>query len=194
MTVTSAMENQERRQKLAQILAEARDWLLVSVRSRVPLYEDAEDIVQDVLHQFTGAYDEIRSLEASSAWLFQAARNRVADFYRKRDRTLEGSHQIMEDLDDSGHSFLEGLLMDPGSQVERRFELKELGRDLEHAIEALPPAQQQVFIWHEIEDRSFKEIQELTGESLNTLLSRKRYAVLSLRKQLKEYYHSTERN
>ena len=167
---------------------EARDWLMGSVRSMVPLYEDAEDIVQDVLHQFTGAFDEIRSLEASSSWLYRAAKNRVSDFYRKRGRTLEGSHTqtVVGELDDE--SFLENLLFDPTDSPEAQFELAELEAELEKAIDALPPRQKEVFIWHEIEGLSYTEIEALTGEPLNTLLSRKRYAVLNLRKQLIAFY------
>lgn len=189
MTVTLRMDRRESRARLSQILTEAREWLLGSVRSMVPQYEDAEDIVQDVLYQFTGAFDDIRSLEASSSWLYQAARNRVADFYRKRGRTLEGGHQVLTGQEDQDHSsFLEELLIDPDASTERRFELKELERDLEEAIENLPDAQREVFIWHEIEGMSYREMQTLTGDPVNTLLARKRYAVLNLRKQLKEYY------
>ena len=187
MTQKVKAENQERGRILADILAEARHWLMGSVRSRVPLYEDAEDIVQDVLHQFTGAFDDIRTLEASSSWLYQAARNRISDFYRKRGRTLEGNHQRISTPEDEAGDFLDDLFHDPSASVENRFDLEELEAKLEKAILALPPDQRDVFVWHEIDGRSFQEIQKMTGVGLNTLLSRKRYAIQSLRKQLKEY-------
>ena len=172
--------------KLSAIIREAQGWLLNSVIGMVPRYEDAEDIVQDVFHQFTGAYDELRSLEATSAWLYSTARNKVSDFYRKRARTVEGSHSEVYSSDVEDEQFLENLLQDPELHSASLLEQSQLQTQLEDAIESLPELQREVFIWHEIEGRSFKEIGELTGDSLNTLLSRKRYAVLALRKKLKD--------
>ncbi|NQT63959.1 MAG: sigma-70 family RNA polymerase sigma factor [Candidatus Marinimicrobia bacterium] len=167
------------------IVLEARDWLLNSVTGMVPRYEDAEDIVQDVFHQFIGAFDELRSLEATSAWLYKTARNRVSDFYRSRARTLEGSHNVVQASDIEEGQFLENLLHDPELHSASLLENSQLQEQLEAAIEELPELQREVFIWHEIEGLSFKDIAELTGDSQNTLLSRKRYAVLALRKKLK---------
>ena len=175
-----------RNHRISDILTEARIWLLESVRSRVPRYEDAEDIVQDVLHQFTGAYDEVRNLEASSAWLYRAASNRISDFYRKRSRTIEGSHHTATGNSGEDEYLLENLLTDTESTPEQQFDLDDLEQRLEAAIESLPQPQQEVFIWHEIEGLSFKEISGMTGDSINTLLSRKRYAVMALRQKLKD--------
>jgi RNA polymerase sigma factor (sigma-70 family) len=168
------------------IALEAREWLLKSVSGMVPRYEDAEDIVQDVFHQFISAFDELRSLEAASAWLYRTARNKVSDFYRRRARTLEGSHNEVQTNDIEEDQFLENLLHDPELHTAALLDQSQLQEELESAIESLPELQRQVFIWHEIEGMSFKEIAELTGDSQNTLLSRKRYAVLSLRKKLKD--------
>ncbi|NQV50617.1 MAG: sigma-70 family RNA polymerase sigma factor [Candidatus Marinimicrobia bacterium] len=178
-----------RNQKIAAIVTEARSWLLESVISRVPHYEDAEDIVQDVLSQFTGSYDQIRDLETSSAWLYRATRNKISDFYRKRSRTIEGSHSRTQDDPNNGSFLLEEILADTEPTPERNHDLEFLEQRLEAAIESLPDLQREVFIWHEIEGLSFKEIGEITGEPQNTLLSRKRYAVLALREKLKDIYN-----
>ncbi len=177
-----------RNQRITDIVTDARIWLLDSVLSMVPRYEDAEDIVQDVLSQFTGSYDQIRDLETSSAWLYRATRNKISDFYRKRSRTIEGSHSRAQNGADSGSYLLEEILADTEPTPERRQELDILEQRLEAAIEALPELQRDVFIWHEVEGLSFKEIGEITGEPQNTLLSRKRYAVLALREKLKDLY------
>ncbi len=183
MAETPRQKNTRRK---STIVIEAREWLLNSVSGMVPRYEDAEDIVQDVFHQFIGAFDEIRSLEASSAWLYQTARNKVSDFYRNRARTLEGSHNAVQSSDLEEGQFLENLLHDSELHSDLLLEQSQLRHHLELAIEALPELQREVFIWHEIEGLSFKEIADLTGASQNTLLSRKRYAVLALRKKLKK--------
>ena len=171
------------------IISEAYGWLLDSVRSMVPRYEDAEDIVQDVFHRFVSGYDQLRSLESSSAWLYQTARNRVSDFYRKRARTLEGSRTSLGSGDFEKTLLLEELLQATEATPEQNFDLDYLKSRLEQAIEHLPEAQRAVFIWHEIEGLSFRDIAALTGESQNTLLSRKHYAVLALRKHLQDLYH-----
>ncbi len=172
--------------RMSSIILDAQEWLLGSVSGMVPQYEDAEDIVQDVFHQFTGAFDDLRSLEAASAWLYQTARNKVNDFYRKRARTIEGSHHAVQSDDVEEGQFLENLLHDPELHTDSLFEQSQLQEQLEAAIEDLPELQREVFIWHEIEGLSFKEIANLTGDSQNTLLSRKRYAVLALRKKLND--------
>jgi len=173
-------------QGMSSIILEAREWLLRSVAGMVPQYEDAEDIVQDVFHQFTGAYGELRSLEATSAWLYRTARNKVSDFYRRRARTIEGSHSAIQSGDIEEGQFLENLLQDPELHSASLLEQSQIQEQIEAAIEELPELQREVFIWHEIEGLSFKEIAEITGDSQNTLLSRKRYAVLALRKKLKD--------
>ncbi len=177
---------QENSRQKGTIALEAREWLLNSVTGMVPRYEDAEDIVQDVFHQFIGAFDELRSLEAASGWLYKTARNKVSDFYRRRARTLEGSHNAVQSSDIEAGQFLENLLHDPELHTAALLDQTQLQEELEAAIESLPELQREVFIWHEIEGMSFKEIAELTGDSQNTLLSRKRYAVLALRKTLKD--------
>ena len=188
ITISTPLKMKQHNQNIARIAAEARSWLLDSVISRVPRYEDAEDIVQDVLHQFTGSYSQIRDLETSSAWLYRTMVNRVSDFYRKRSRTVEGSHTQARVDPESGGNFLEEILADVEPQPHQKHDLDVLNDRIEVAIESLPDVQREVFIWHEIEGISFKEIGRLTGEPQNTLLSRKRYAVLALREKLKDLY------
>ncbi|MBT4359894.1 MAG: RNA polymerase sigma factor [Candidatus Marinimicrobia bacterium] len=184
----AATPQQKNALRMSAVVLEAREWLLNSVSGMVPRYEDAEDIVQDVFHQFTGAYGELRSLEATSAWLYRTARNKGSDFYRRRSRTIEGSHNAVQARDVEEGQFLENLLHDTELHSASLLEQSQLQEQLEAAIEELPELQREVFIWHEIEGLSFKEIAELTGDSQNTLLSRKRYAVLALRKKLNDLY------
>lgn len=187
-TISTNMTMSERSNILGQIVSEARQQLLDTVRTLVPRHEDAEDIVQDVLYQFTAGIDQIKSLESSYAWLYRTAKNRISDFYRKRSRTIEGSQiPVSEGSLESGYQ-LQDLLPDYSEMPERNFDLKYLESRLETAIDSLPEPQKEVFIWHEIEGYSFKEIAELTGESQNTLLSRKRYAVMALREKLKDLH------
>lgn len=178
----------KRSEIIEDIIDEARSWLLDSVQGLVPRYEDAEDIVQDVFYQFVGGFDQIRSLESSYAWLYRTARNRVTDFYRRRGRTVEGTLRSVSMTEGENSRLLEEIITDNDATPERGLELRELERRLEAAIESLPEPQREVFVWHEIEELSFKEIAELTGDSVNTLLSRKRYAVVALRKQLTDLY------
>lgn len=187
-SIPTPTEMSRRSELIGNILNDAQHWLLDAVRGLVPRYEDAEDIVQDVFQQFTGAFDQIRSLESSSAWLYRAARNRVSDFYRKRARTLEGDLKQIGAAAEEDAFLIEEIIADPHSNPERDFDLEVLEDRLEAAIEALPENQRDVFIWHEIEGLSFNEIAEITGESKNTLLSRKRYAILALRNMLKDIY------
>jgi len=187
-TISMPDKMSKRSKIIEDIIDEARGWLLDSVRGLVPRYEDAEDIVQDVFYQFVGGFDQIRSLESSYAWLSRTARNRVTDFYRRRGRTIEGTLRSASPIEGENARLLEEIIPDNEATPERRLELHELEQRIEAAIESLPEPQREVFVWHEIEELSFKEIADLTGESVNTLLSRKRYAVLALRKQLIDIY------
>jgi RNA polymerase sigma factor (sigma-70 family) len=158
--------------------------LLDFIRRRVGSDEDAEDILQDVFYQLTASYSQ--PIEQLSAWLFSVARNRIVDWYRKRKtgQAAESGGSGEED----GASSLEEMLPDPGGGPDAAYARSLVWEELEEALEDLPEAQRLVFIRHELDGRSFKEIAEETGESINTLLSRKRYAVLFLRERLQELY------
>jgi RNA polymerase sigma factor (sigma-70 family) len=149
------------------------------VRNRVADEGDAEDILQDVFYELVETYRMMKPVEQAGAWLFRVARNRIIDFFRKK-RPAQ--------LPDDGDLSIEELLPSPDAGPEAAFARSLLWEELEAALEELPKEQRAVFIAHEIEGRSFKELSDETGVSVNTLLSRKRYAVLHLRERLKEIH------
>lgn len=152
------------------------------IRGRVPSNADAEDILQDVWYQFSKAL-QIDTIEQISGWLFRVARNKVTDLYRKNQPDL------LDDLgsQEEGSFIKEILLSDP--QEPEDAELKELFWDaLFEALDELPELQKQAFIWNELEDMTFQEMADRSGESIKTWISRKRYAVQHLRKRLQNLY------
>lgn len=153
------------------------------IRRRVADEADAEDILQDVFYEFVQAYRLMKPIEQAGAWLFRVARNRIIDLYRKRKHDpLREPPGFAED----GESFnLEDLLPSPESGPEAVFARSLLLAELDDALDELPEEQREVFVAHELEGQSFREIAAATGLSVNTLLSRKRYAVLHLRRRLK---------
>lgn len=153
---------------------------------RVPEWEDAEDLMQDVFYQLS--YTGLDSIEQVSAWLFTVARNKITDFYRKkRPRAFSKDASYRDDEDDEAVDVSQ-LLPDLSQTPELLFARSLLQRAFEEALDELPEEQRLVFVEHELAHKSFKEISADTGVSVNTLLSRKRYAVLHLRKRLKELY------
>ena len=173
---------ESRRQNLlAEIIERSQAELLQTIRWLVPTLEDAEDILQDVLYRLAISFDDIRSLEQISGWLYTVARNRVTDWYRSRSSSPRARELQMA----TGEPYLlEELLPDVSDNPELRFMRREMGEAIDEALAALPPRQRDVFIWHEIEGFSFAQIAERTGLPINTLLSQKRYAVQGLRSQL----------
>jgi RNA polymerase sigma factor (sigma-70 family) len=158
------------------------------IRRHVTDSSDAEDILQDVLYEFTAAYRLMRPIEHASAWLFRVARNRIIDLFRKKKPSASLSDPISSEEDES--LFLEDLLPSPNEGPDATYLHSLLLTALDEALEELPASQRDVFLAHEVEGRSFKEIAAETGLSINTLLSRKRYAVLHLRERLQFIYTS----
>ncbi len=162
--------------------------LLGFIRSRVGNEEDARDIMQDVLYQLTVGFEDIRSLNKMTSWLFTVARNRITDHFRKNkpdlltDKTIAGQNSGEPPL------MLEDILPSLTRSPEDEYMRGVIWEVIESCLDRLPEAQRDVFIMNEFEELSFKEISEITGEGINTLLSRKRYAVTYLRKQLKDLY------
>ncbi|MEZ4827140.1 MAG: sigma-70 family RNA polymerase sigma factor [Bacteroidia bacterium] len=159
------------------------------IRKRVPNLDDAEDILQDVFFQFVNSFDAIESLDKVTSWLFTVARNRITDSYRKK-KPENFSHKLHErngETEDEDLS-LAGILKDLSRQPDTIYDRGVILDALEEALEELPELQREVFVMHEFEDKSFKEIAEQTGVTLNTALSRKRYAVLFLRERLRSLY------
>jgi RNA polymerase sigma factor (sigma-70 family) len=177
MTVTD-------RKNISQVIAAFSNRLFGFIRKRVNTDEDAEDILQDVWYQFTTVVDA-EPIEQASAWLFRVARNRITDKHRKMKP--DSFDPVFPFSDNDEPNFKEFLLADrndPETEHLRSLFWEELNA----ALNELPEDQRQVFIWNELEDISFKEISERTGENVNTLLSRKRYAVLHLRDRLQIVY------
>jgi RNA polymerase sigma factor (sigma-70 family) len=156
------------------------------IRGRVPDSELVEDILQDVFYELIVAYRFLKPVENVSAWLFRVARNRIYDAFRRRRRTP--NIETRSDNDDEPFSLEEWIpSADAGPQA--AFVRNVLFDELEEAIDELPDDQRFVFIAHEVHRRSFNELSAETGLSVNTLLSRKRYAVIRLQRRLQESYN-----
>ena len=160
------------------------------IRRRVRTEEDAEDILADVFYQLISSYSVTEPIEKMTSWLFTVARNKIIDWYRKkRPESLPRSES-----DPSLPLNLEDILYDPTQNPDQVYARSLVWTELAGALDELPEEQKQVFVMHELEGKSFKEIAEITGEPINTLLSRKRYAVLFLREKLRELYYEFEFN
>ena len=165
-----------------------RDRLLAFIRQRVPTIEDAEDILQDVFTQLVDRYDTIESIERVSSWLFSVARNKITDSYRKKKPdNFSQLEKYKGENEDAPLSLLD-ILPDLSTGPERAYLRNRILDALGVALEKLPEEQREVFVLHEFENKSFKEISQMTGVGMNTLLSRKRYAILALRKSLENIY------
>lgn len=161
--------------------------LLAFIRRRIASERDAEDILQDVFFQFTAAMRD-NPVDKAASWLFKAAGNKIIDWYRKKKPlSLESLNSTLSGDDDTGAG-IEDLAFIDTEAPEIMFTREEFWQILEEILEELPEEQRDVFIMHEIEGRSFNEISELTGIGINTLISRKRYAVLELRRGLRDLY------
>lgn len=162
--------------------------LLNFIRTRVNSLEDAEDILQDVFFQFIDAYGTIGSIEKSTSWLFRVARNKIVDSYRRK-KVRSDQFPIVELTDDDEPLMLSDILPALGQTPEDLHFREIVWEAVTNALEELPPDQREVFVQHELEDRSFKDLSTEYGVPVNTLISRKRYAVLALRKKLERLYN-----
>lgn len=176
-----------RDETIEQTIRTERRRLLEFIRSRVRIPEDAEDILQDVFYQFVAGEGVMGPVEKATSWLFTVARNKIIDLYRKRKP--ETLSRLRSDANfDKEPLLLEEILLDPEGDPDDVYFRALVREELAEALDELPPAQREVFVMHELEGKSFKEISEATGVSVPTLLSRKRYAVAYLRQQLQEFY------
>lgn len=156
------------------------------IRRRVADAGEAEDILQDVFYELIESYRLMKPLEQVSAWLYRVARNRITDVFRKkRPELLRDMTRVAEDGDELT---LEDLLPSADAGPDAEFARGVLLEALEAAIDELPEDQRETFVAHEVLGKSFKEMSEESGVSVNTLLSRKRYAVLALRQRLEVIY------
>jgi RNA polymerase sigma factor (sigma-70 family) len=175
----------EQDRRISEIVQREQARLRRFIRRSVADAGDAEDILQDIFYELVQAYRMMRPVEQAGAWLYHVARNRIVDFFRKkRPQTMGGSGE----QDGNDFLLLEDLLPSPDAGPDGEYFRTILFEELDAAIEELPASQREVFIAHEMEGKSFQEMAEETGVSVNTLLSRKRYAVLHLRERLRGLY------
>ena len=184
LTQSSLMPDQDERISKAVEQESAR--LRNFIRRYVSDPADAEDVLQDVFYELVEAYRMMKPVEQVAAWLFRVARNRTIDLFRKRKREQAGTPVV--ENEEGELLRLEDLLPSPEAGPEAAYARGVLLEELDAALDELPAEQRDVFIVHEMMGQSFKEIAAETGVPLNTLLSRKRYAVLHLRERLRAIY------
>src|SRR6187402_2702730 len=172
--------------KISKIVAEERSRLRNFIRRRVPDPSDVEDIVQEVFYELVEANRLLMPIDHLTGWLFRVARNRITDLFRKK-RPEPFSDAAVEN-EDGEVLRIEDLLPSPDAGPEALYVRSLLLDELDLALDELPDEQREVFIAHELEGRSFKELSAESGVRVNTLLSRKRYAVLHLRERLQDIY------
>jgi RNA polymerase sigma factor (sigma-70 family) len=178
------MTEQDRR--ISEVIAEERSRLRNFIRRRVPNEADVEDLLQEVFYELVEANRLLMPIEYVTGWLFRVARNRITDLFRKK-RPETFSDAAVEDQD--GELLpIEDLLPSPDAGPEALYVRHVLLEELQFALSELPDDQREVFVAHELEGRSFKELSAESGVNVNTLLSRKRYAVLHLRQRLQSIY------
>ena len=172
-----------------QTFLKEKDRLLSFIRNRVSSTEEAEDILQDVFYQFVAGFDSIESLDRVTSWLFSVARNKIIDRYRRDSaRPQRADLGLQAGSDDDTPITLQEILPDLGNTPEDSYIREMIWDAVMEALDELPEDQRTIFIQNEMEERSFREISEETGISINTLLSRKRYAIMALRKRLQKLY------
>jgi len=183
MSVTTMIE-QDR--QISEVVAEERSRLRNFIRKRVPNEADVEDLLQEVFYELVEANRLLMPIEYVTGWLFSVARNRITDLFRKK-RPENFTNAAVRD-EDGELLRIEDLLPSPEAGPEALYVRNMLLDELELAIGELPGEQREVFVAHELEGRSFKELSAESGVSVNTLLSRKRYAVLQLRERLQNIH------
>jgi RNA polymerase sigma factor (sigma-70 family) len=188
-TLTTSVTEQDR--KISEVIAEERSRLRNFIRRRVPNEADVEDLLQEVFYELVEANRLLMPIEHVTGWLCRVARNRVTDLFRKKkpknftDRAVEDEYGELLQIED--------LLPSPDAGPEALYVRHMLLDELELALAELPDEQREVFAAHELEGRSFKELSAESGVNVNTLLSRKRYAVLHLRERLQTIHDELSR-
>jgi RNA polymerase sigma factor (sigma-70 family) len=184
--LSSIISMTEQNRRISEIIAKERARLRNFIRRRVPDPADAEDIVQEVFYELVEANRLLMPIEHVTGWLFRVARNRITDLFRKK-KPENFSGAAVED-EDGELLQIADLLPSPDAGPEALYVRHVLLDELEFALDELPAEQREVFVAHELEGRSFKELSAESGVSVNTLLSRKRYAVLHLRARLQSIH------
>jgi RNA polymerase sigma factor (sigma-70 family) len=173
-------------QQLSEAISRDEPRLRNFIRRRVADQAEAEDILQDVFYELIEAYRMMKPVEQVTAWLFRVARNRIIDLFRRKSR--EAARTEVSASDESETLALDELLPSPEAGPDAAYARGVLLEELDEALEELPEEQRRVFIAHELMGRSFNELAKESGVSVNTLLSRKHYAVLHLRERLRDIY------
>ncbi len=186
-TLIEMTENQN--DSIGEVIQDYGKRLFSFIRNRVSEPEEAEDIFQDVMIELTQSYRMMQPIEKMAAWLYRVARNKITDKYRKKKTYSLEDQQSFRGHDDGEQLYLQDLLRSNSESSDSKFDKTLIYNAIESALDELPVEQRNVFIQHELEGKSFKEIADETGLSINTLLSRKRYAILALRKNLQELYN-----
>jgi RNA polymerase sigma factor (sigma-70 family) len=188
MNELSRISMNEQDRQISEIVSEQRPRLRNFIRRRVPDPSDVEDIVQEVFFELVRANRLLMPIDHITGWLFRVARNRITDlFRRKKPETFTDAGDFGDEEGGEGLRF-EDLLPAPEAGPEAVYVRHMLLSELEMALAEMPEEQREVFIAHELEGRSFKELAAESGVNVNTLLSRKRYAVLHLRQRLQSIY------
>jgi len=182
----------EQNERIQQTVQKERKRLLHFIRQRVNNVADAEDILQDVFYQFTEYLRLGSQIDSITGWLFAVTRNKITDWFRKKRETTFSDNTLEYEGEET--LFLSEILADPSAKADTPMLRKMLSETIMEAIDELPAEQREVFLQHEIAGKSFKEMSAETGLSINTLLSRKRYAVLYLRERLAELYQELLNN
>jgi RNA polymerase sigma factor (sigma-70 family) len=189
LSVNEMVDEQDHR--ISETVAREQARLRNFIRRRVQSSEDAEDILQDVFSELVEAYRLMHSIEQVGAWLFRVARNRITDLFRKK-RPEALQDQKTSTIDGEQFTF-EDLLPSSDGGPEAAYARAVLLDELDNALDELPEEQREVFIAHEMEGRSFRELAAESGLTVNTLLSRKHYAVMHLRERLRGIYEEFNR-
>ncbi len=176
----------EQDRRISEVVEHQQSRLRNFIRRRVPDPRDAEDILQEVFYELVEANRLLMPIEHVTGWLFRVARNRITDLFRKKRPESFSDAVVADDEDELLR--LEDLLPSPDAGPDALYARSVLLDELEFALDELPDEQREAFVGHEIEGRSFKEMAAETGVSVNTLLARKRYAVLHLRGRLQSIY------
>jgi len=181
----------EQDRQIAEVIAEERPRLRSFIRRRVPNESDVEDLLQEVFYELVQAHRLLKPIDYVTGWLFRVARNRITDLFRKKKPENFADAAVEDEEGELLH--VEDLLPSPDAGPEALYLRNVLLDELEHALGELPREQREVFVANELEGRSFKEISAESGVGVNTLLSRKRYAVLHLRRRLQSIHDELSR-
>jgi RNA polymerase sigma factor (sigma-70 family) len=182
-----AIMTDEQNRRIAETIEREQGRLRNFIRKRVLDESDAEDIVQEVFYELVQAYRLMEPIEQAGAWLFRVARNRIIDRFRKRRPEAISNNPTAGEEEGEGFPW-EDLLPSSDAGPEAAYARQVLIEEIDAALDELPEEQREVFVAHELEGRSFNELAAATGLSMNTLLSRKHYAVLHLRRRLRAIY------